>query len=264
VRQAKLQLCVVLTCTVLYNVPRFGEAYLSINSTAAGATYEATYTWLGENEMYRIIYYNILYAVLMLAIPLVTLSGLNVRLIRALTALRRKRAEMQGPKASTTSQDSNVTLVLVVVVLVFTVCQTPALVTQLMWSVLADDARACGGLQYYFGRISNLLVVVNSAANFPIYLFFNTRFRMVLGQMIGRNLGGSEGPAGGSGSRGAGGGGATGCSAVRMTGVGTSRARRDDDNQHQQQLQPLLLSVDAAKHITDRETSHTTDTTTVL
>ena len=27
-RQAKLQLCVVLTCVLLYNVPRFCEAYL--------------------------------------------------------------------------------------------------------------------------------------------------------------------------------------------------------------------------------------------
>jgi len=93
---------------------------------------------------------------------------------------------MQGPKTSTTtSQDNNVTLVLVIVVLVFTVCQAPALATQLMWSLLSDVARDCGGLQYYFGRISNLLVVVNSAANFPVYLFFNTRFRLVLGQMLG-------------------------------------------------------------------------------
>jgi len=93
---------------------------------------------------------------------------------------------MQGPKTSTSSQDNNVTLVLVIVVLVFTVCQTPALATQLMWSLLADTARDCGGLQYYFGRISNLLVVVNSAANFPVYLCFNTRFRLVLAQMLGR------------------------------------------------------------------------------
>jgi len=263
VRQAKLQLCVVLTCVILYNVPRFGEAYLNsvaINGTSAGDTprIQAAYTWLGMNEMYRIIYYNILYAALMLAVPLVALSGLNVRLIRALTALRRKRAEMQGPKTSTTSQDSNVTLVLVIVVLVFTVCQTPALVTQLMWSLLADDARVCGGLQYYFGRISNLLVVVNSAANFPVYLFFNTRFRLVLGQMIGRSLGGGgELPTAGGASRV--GGGATVTTAAKMTVASgaTSRARRDDDDhyQHQQQLQPLL-SVDADKHITDKDSGH--------
>jgi len=269
VRQAKLQLCIVLTCVLLYNLPRFGEGYLDtvpVNSTTTGLTYRiaADYTWLGMNEMYRIIYYNILYAVLMLAVPLIALSGLNVRLIRALTALRRKRAEMQGPKTSSSSQDSNVTLVLVIVVLVFTVCQTPALVTQLMWSLLSDDARQCGGLQYYFGRISNLLVVVNSAANFPVYLFFNTRFRLVLGQMLGRSLGGADSPApGGGGSRAAAG--ITASSAVRMTGTGASRARHDANNQHCQQLQPLL-SIDSDKHIADKDTGHNADTidTTVL
>ena len=264
-RQAKLQLCVVLTCVLLYNVPRFGEAYLKTESTNSTYVMKASYTWLGNNDMYRIIYYNILYAVLMLAVPLVALSGLNVRLIRALTALRRKRAEMQGPKSSTSSQDSNVTLVLVIVVLVFTVCQTPALVTQLMWSLLADDARRCGGLQYYFGRISNLLVVVNSAANFPIYLFFNTRFRLVLGQMIGRNLGGADVPGTGSGSRAAA---LASGSAMKVSGTVTSRVRRDDsDQQHQQQLQPLL-PADSDRLVADKDTPcHVADTitnTTVL
>ena len=152
---------------------------------------------------------------------------------------------MQGPKSSTSSQDSNVTLVLVIVVLVFTVCQTPALATQLMWSLLSDDARRCGGLQYYFGRISNLLVVVNSAANFPVYLLFNTRFRAVLGAMIGRSLtagGGGEAAAGG-GSRGPAAG--ASCSVAKMSGTVTTRVRLDDSDvrqspQHQHQLQPLL------------------------
>lgn len=254
-------------------MPRFGEGYLdtvAINSTTTGDVIyrtQASYTWLGNSEMYRIIYYNILYAVLMLAAPLIALSGLNVRLIRALTALRRKRAEMQGPKGSASAaQDSNVTLVLVIVVLVFTVCQTPALVTQLMWSLLADQARHCGGLQFYFGRISNLLVVVNSAANFPVYLCFNTRFRLVLGQMTGRSPAAGDGPGAGTGSRGAPVG-LTGSTAMRMSG-GTSRARRDDVNDqahhHLQQLQPLL-SVDSDKPTTDRElSSHTAVDTTVL
>jgi len=260
VGQARLQLFVVLTCVLLYNIPRFCEAYLAtvpINSTADGLTYltQADYTWLGQNEMYRIIYYNILYAILMLAVPLIALSGLNVRLIRALTALRRKRAEMQGPKTSTTSQDNNVTLVLVIVVLVFTVCQTPALATQLMWSLLSDDARVCGGLQFYFGRISNLMVVVNSAANFPVYLFFNTRFRHVLGQMVGHGLGGSDGTpvVVCSGSRAAGG---HGTGALRVQGTATSRARSVDDGSqtYRQQLEPLLSTADTHKHdVTDKD-----------
>jgi len=167
---------------------------------------------------------------------------------------------MQGPKTSSSSQDSNVTLVLVIVVLVFTVCQTPALATQLMWSLLGDDARLCGGLQFYFGRVSNLLVVVNSAANFHVYLFFNTRFRLVLAQMVGWRLD-VDGPlsgAAGGGSRAAGAaaGAATATTTVRISGASAAsaaaRPRRDENHLHhhrpqnQQQLQPLL-SIDSDK-----------------
>jgi len=84
------------------------------------------------------------------------------------------------------AQDNNITLVLIIVVIVFSVCQAPALLNQIFWNVLDDDARKCGGFQFYYSRVSNMLVVLNSAVNFPIYAVFNTRFRQVLvGQVLG-------------------------------------------------------------------------------
>jgi hypothetical protein len=86
------------------------------------------YTWIGENELYRVVYGNAMYTVFMLALPLLALTVLNVRLIRALKAIGRKRAELQRGGARPNcrqqqAQDNNVTLVLIIVVLVFTVCQ---------------------------------------------------------------------------------------------------------------------------------------------
>jgi len=78
------------------------------------------------------------------------------------------------------AQDNNVTLVLIIVVIVFSVCQAPALLNQIFWNVLDNSARDCGGFQFYYSRVSNMLVVTNSAVNFPIYAVFNTRFRHVL------------------------------------------------------------------------------------
>ena len=78
------------------------------------------------------------------------------------------------------AQDNNVTLVLIIVVIVFSVCQAPALLNQIFWNVLDDASRDCGGFQFYYSRVSNMLVVTNSAVNFPIYAVFNTRFRQVL------------------------------------------------------------------------------------
>ena len=77
--------------------------------------------------------------------------------------------------------------------------------------MLADEARLCGGFQYYFSGVSNALVTANSALNFAIYFCFNQRFRAVLafllrGQRYPPNKltaggpggsGGAGGPAGG-------------------------------------------------------------------
>jgi len=54
-----------------------------------------------------------------------------------------------------------------------------ALVTQIMWNVLSDEQRQCGGVQFYFSQLTNLLVIANSSLNVVIYLTFNTRFRQV-------------------------------------------------------------------------------------
>lgn len=57
--------------------------------------------------------------------------------------------------------------------------QAPALVTQFLWSALPDAQRYCGGVQFYYSQLTNLLVIANSSVNFVVYLTFNTRFRQV-------------------------------------------------------------------------------------
>lgn len=79
-------------------------------------------------------------------------------------------------------QESNVTFVLIIVVLVFCVCQAPALVNQIFWNVLPEQARWCGGFQFYLSPICNVLVILNSSVNFVIYLLCNTRFQQTLAE----------------------------------------------------------------------------------
>ncbi len=181
VAQAKKQMGIVILFTILYNIPRFAEARLVTDIVNNQTTVRPEYTALGDAKWYWIIYGNIFYLVFLLILPLLILTILNVRLINALNELKRKRKEMQTARQQ---QDNNVTFVLIIVVLVFTVCQAPALVNQILWNALTDEARACKGFQFYFQRISNLLVTVNSAANFLIYFLFNTRFRQVLMQNV--------------------------------------------------------------------------------
>jgi len=122
------------------------------------------------------------------------------------------------------AQDNNVTLVLIIVVIVFSVCQAPALLNQIFWNVLDDTARDCGGFQFYYSRVSNMLVVTNSAVNFPIYAVFNTRFRQVLTTQVMPCLGRSSSVSGGGVG---GGGGAAGTAMTRRTGYAAMLV--DDD-----------------------------------
>lgn len=125
------------------------------------------------------------------------------------------------------AQDNNVTLVLIIVVIVFSVCQAPALLNQIFWNVLDDAARDCGGFQFYYSRISNMLVVTNSAVNFPIYAVFNTRFRQVLTTQVMPCLGrhGSSVGSGAAATTVAGGGNTT---AARRAGYAAMLVVEDD------------------------------------
>lgn len=98
---------------------------------------------------------------------------------------------------------------MVVIVCVFIVCQTPALLNQIFWALFDPAERQCGRFHFYYtqlsdlqlvsstsltqrdlllstaclprpaARLSDLLVVVNSSCNFVVYCLFGKTFRRV-------------------------------------------------------------------------------------
>ena len=144
-----------------------------------GTTYSAAaaFSRLLSHKLYYIVYDNILYFIFNLALPVFVLMLLNIRMIKALKASRRTRIEMQSVRQQ---QDNNITFVLIIIVTVFIICQVPALINRVVWTVTPDEARQCGDFQFYMRPIANMLVIFNSAINFVIYVLFNKRFRLVL------------------------------------------------------------------------------------
>jgi len=69
---------------------------------------------------------------------------------------------------------------LIVVILVFVFCQSPAFITQALPSVLPEEYLFCPFSYFFYVRISDLLVVANSSLNFVIYCFCSRRFRTIL------------------------------------------------------------------------------------
>jgi len=166
--------------SVLYNIPRFFEYEQVEFCVGYNASQEVFgLSAFGGNTIYRVVYANVLYFVVMLGGPLLSLAVLNANLIRALKRQARRRTEMGVTSGS--GNQSDVTLVLVVVVFAFIVCQTPTFVDHICWTVLDESLRAaCGEWHYYYTAIGDMMAIFNSAVNFVIYVLTSPKFRQQL------------------------------------------------------------------------------------
>jgi len=70
--------------------------------------------------------------------------------------------------------EQNVTLIMIVVILTFMVCNVPAKVVQAVWSY---QTQPCMSAQFFLSELSIVLEVFSSAVNFFVYCAFLRRFR---------------------------------------------------------------------------------------
>ena len=188
VQHAQKHVVIVTILSILYNLPRFFESKIvtvwdPYRNRSADVT---TLSDIGCNQIYQILYTNVLYCIVMFLVPLITLIILNTLLIKALRRTKKKRAMMLTSSSNSmqSRSEDDITLVLIVVVVVFVVCQTPALVTQVLMSLMSETSRSCPSPFFYYERISDLMVVANSSMNFLIYCFCSIKFRQILVELV--------------------------------------------------------------------------------
>ena len=203
-KSSQLQVALVVVLSILYNIPRFFEhqpiqssssssptSSLTTNTTADGdynnesssTDLTSTTTILGDNKLYQIIYSNIMYFGVMYIFPLISLGVLNWKLIKALNDIRKRKESLTGHKPP----EDHITLCIIAIVFVFLLCQTPALVNQIFWAAGEHSDRACGRFHFYYTKISDLLVVINSSMNFVIYCLFGKSFRQIFCDVLCQN-----------------------------------------------------------------------------
>ena len=187
VYHARRHVVLVALFSILYNLPRFFEynVVTAINPRTNRSELRSTLTPFGQNMIYQVLYGNALYFLVMFLVPLITLLILNYKLIKALRKAKKKRAQLlkTGRDSHNRSED-DITLVLIVVVVVFVICQTPALITQSLLSFLDISKKGCPNPFFFYERISDLMVVANSSLNFLIYCFCSKKFRQILFGLI--------------------------------------------------------------------------------
>ena len=133
---------------------------------------------LRNYELYNKVYRNICYPVIMFFVPIGILSFTSVRLIQAI----RSSGKLQSNAERNTERNNQITKVLVAVILVFCVCQTPALITQILITLLPKREYDCGRFFFYWSPVSNTLALLISSVNCLIYILLNKGFRRKLCQ----------------------------------------------------------------------------------
>lgn len=166
----------VVLFSIAYNLPRFFDTTV-VQVTRDGnqtSTYYLDRTDLGLNSVYNFLYMDAMYYVFGFILPLLLLSVFNIHLIVAYRNFRRKRLALRMRNSPDDSDEQNVTLIMIVIILVFMICNAPAKSVQIF---LTYRVQRCMTGEFFAREISIVLELLNSSVNFIIYCVGLKRFQ---------------------------------------------------------------------------------------
>lgn len=82
------------------------------------------------------------------------------------------------------SQEKNITKIIIIIIMVVVLCHTPDRVLTVFKAIQKPENKHCPDPLIYASHLCNLLIVVNSSANFVIYCLFRRRFRRILCSLL--------------------------------------------------------------------------------
>ena len=182
--RARRAVYLIVLLAILYNIPRFFEQKIEYlpDYCRRIMRYFARHSELRKNRLYFIIYKTIMFLLFRMTAPLVILVTLNMKLIQALRVARRDHAKLT--QTSNQKSQDYFTLILVIVVTVFIMCQTPDFLLR-----IAVTIRVFTNLDFsvaWINVFTNMLLAVNSSVNCLIYCLTGRRFRQILKKMLCR------------------------------------------------------------------------------
>jgi hypothetical protein len=203
------QVVVVALGSVIFNIPRFFNNYAV--TLPDGSSSLLLVTNVGANATFQILYAGVLYYLVIYAMPFVSLIWMTYRLISSLHQFYARREQVTNVRRAendltktliehnsflrwghTQSIDyvperpGSVTKTLIVVVLVFMVCQVLNPIRRFLVVVLPSTSQSCGSFFFYFSGVSTVSITVESSVHFFIYNLCNRHFRKKLRSKLGR------------------------------------------------------------------------------
>ena len=191
--RARRAVIVVWVLSVLYNLPRFFERNtVAVTDPVSNVTtLNVCKSALRENVAYILVYKTILFFIVRFFVPLSALAYLNMKLINAIRRslqLQNKQSQRASCRRSTRTSIERYSSMLVIVVLVFLLCEIPDFVLRIWISLhlFFPSLPFPFALLRIVNVVSNLFLTFNSCVNFLIYCFMGRTFRKILVHMFTR------------------------------------------------------------------------------
>ncbi|ELU17361.1 hypothetical protein CAPTEDRAFT_228436 [Capitella teleta] len=176
VSRARKVIATLCVASIIFNIPKYFEYKtldIVVNPVANVTRVGCDLTNFGKSHIFRQLYHSWFYITFVCGVPFVSLAVLNSFLIHAVHLSRQRGKEINSAER----KRNDTTIMLISVVVVFFICQMPALVSRTIWA-FEDDPNAFRRLHLYaLNEIGNFLIILNSSVNIVPYYFFGQRFR---------------------------------------------------------------------------------------
>lgn len=173
--RAKKVVVTLYIAGVVFCVPKFLEYQTQKHEIDAMNMTEVMYaidlTDIGKNEVFRVIVHSWLYLLCVCGLPFLTLVILNAFLIHAVRMSRLKGKVLNAKER----HRNNTTIMLIGVVIIFLICQGPALASRMVYAF--KPVGLINKADFTLNEVANFLVILNSAINIVPYYFFGRKFR---------------------------------------------------------------------------------------
>uniref|UniRef100_A0A914ZV17 G-protein coupled receptors family 1 profile domain-containing protein n=1 Tax=Parascaris univalens TaxID=6257 RepID=A0A914ZV17_PARUN len=186
-RNVKLLIVCVIVASVLFNSTRFFEVYIADVCYMPLIKAELPVllpTELRMNVLYRKIFYEWAYTLIMFAVPFTILIVVNTLVIIAVHRSRKVHAKLNvsddGLRKQELAKEIATSVMLVAVVVAFLLCNTLAFVVNILEKL--DMSELYGDTVPW----SNMLVMTNASINICIYCMFSDKYRQLFSLYIRR------------------------------------------------------------------------------
>ncbi len=172
IKSIRIWVCIVCSCAVVYDLPFLLEKEITHNKET-NRFQQRTREW-ANTEAYKVGYAVVSHGITLIFIPLPILCFTTYHLVKVVKQARETRLRVMRNSERLKARE-DITLSLIVVVIVYTICQLPIPLRYLIL-LFTHKAGFCS-LFWVFENLSVTMAMLNSAVNFLVYCLCVKRFR---------------------------------------------------------------------------------------